>query len=110
MIEETKKTGFDKKISIVATALLGVGTSAFGASVGTDTIIGKMTNFAVTDLWGTIGVTIAAGIMLAFGAWEANKAGNLKPVGYALGGVVMMAGAFAVGPDLYTYIKTATGF
>lgn len=110
MIAETKKTWFDKKISIVATALLGVGTSAFAASVATDTIIGRMTTFAVTDLWGTIGVTIGAGIMLAFGAWEANKAGNLKPMGYALGGVVMLAGAFAVGPNLYQYIKTASGF
>ena len=110
MIKEITKTGSAKKISVAATALLSVSTSAFAASVSTDTIIGKMTTFAITDLWGTIGVTIAAGIMLAFGAWEANKAGNLKPVGYALGGVVLMAGAFAVGPDLYTYIKTATGF
>ena len=94
--------------SMVKVASIGAITSTFAmaASTATDTVIGKMTDYAVTDLWGGVGVVLAVGLPVLAGAWEAKKTNDLKPLGYGLGVGVLAASAFKIGPDLYQYIVT----
>jgi hypothetical protein len=104
MVEKVK--GLSTTAKVAATALLVAGTNAMAASTATDTVIGKMTDYAVTDLWGGVGVVLAVGLPVLAGAWEAKKTNDLKPLGYGLGVGVLAASAFKIGPDLYQYIVT----
>lgn len=107
----SKELFLEKKAKLVVAASVALmGTQVFAAGTMTDTIVGKMTSYAANDLWGSVGVTLVSGLLVAGGAWEAKKTNDLKPLGYGIGMAVAAAGAFAIGPDLYTYIKTATGF
>lgn len=92
--------------SIVAASVVLAGPVAFAASTATDTVLGKMTTYAVGDLWGTVGAVFAVGLPVLAGAWEAKKTNDLKPLGYGVGAGILAASAFAIGPDLYGYLTT----
>lgn len=96
----------EKGKSLVAATLVVAGPAAFAASTATDTVLGKMTTYAVGDLWGTVGAVFAVGLPVLAGAWEAKKTNDLKPLGYGVGAGILAASAFAIGPDLYTYLQT----
>jgi hypothetical protein len=103
-------TVLDNSKKVVAVSAL-IGSSAFAAgSTATDTLLGKTVAYATTDLYGTVGVGLLIGLFVVGGAIEANKTKDLKPVWYALGLSILVAGAFVFGPDLFGYIKTTVGF
>lgn len=88
------------KIALVGLATVGVAASAAGVA-SEDTLIGKMINFGVDDLWGNAGVILGAGLPIAAGAWEAKATNSFKPIGYGVAAGIVIAGAFFFGTDMY---------
>lgn len=102
MLENVKKYKARARIALAVCAMTA--SNAFAASTATDTVIGKMTTYAVSDLWGSVGVVFAVGLPVLAGAWEAKKTNDLKPLGYGVATGVLAASAFQYGPDLYNYM------
>lgn len=88
------------KIALFGIALVGVAASAAGVA-SEETLIGKMINFGVEDLWGNAGVILGAGLPIAAGAWEAKATNSFKPIGYGVAAGIVIAGSFFFGTDMY---------
>lgn len=95
--------------SKIALGLLITGATAF-ANSKTDTYLGKAATYFVDDVFGNIGFWLLSGVVMVKVGLRWLEDGQLKHLGVGLGVVALIAAAFAVGPDLYSNMRTVVGF